>query len=122
MRLSRFTRKPRKYRNVREGGFDSRKEARTYANLVAQKRARVPADRVIELRRQVRFELIPRQDDERGRCIERAVNFIADFVVLYGDDRREVIDTKSPVTRRLPVYVIKRKLMLHVHGVRVREV
>jgi hypothetical protein len=78
--------------------------------------------RVVRIERQVPFQLLPRQLDERtGRLIEREVKYIADFVVTYADDRIEVIDVKSPITKRLPTYIIKRKLMLWVHKIRIIE-
>jgi hypothetical protein len=104
-----------------EDGFDSRKEQRVFRELELLYHASEPRLRVANVARQVAYEVVPAQYDERGRCIERAVHYIADFVVDYGDGRREVLDAKSAFTRKLPVYVIKRKLMLWRYGLRVRE-
>ena len=98
------------------GHFDSRKEARTAADLELARLSQDPALRVIEVLRQQKFLLIPKQDGER------AASYVADFVVIYADQHQEVLDTKSVATRTLPAYVLKRKLMLSVHGIRVREV
>jgi hypothetical protein len=110
-----------KFRNIAGGGYDSRKEARVHAELELRKHAAIPALRVVTIERQVRFELLPRQNNEEGKLIERMVTYIADFVVQYADGRREVIDVKSEITRKLPAYVLKRKLMLFRHGLRIVE-
>jgi hypothetical protein len=113
----------RKYGNQPTGRFDSRREAAAYLRYCALQQATNPVFRVVKIERQVSFLLVPPQlDATSGRTIERAVNYIADFVVTYADDRREVVDVKSPITRKLPAYVIKRKLMLWRHGIRITEV
>jgi len=114
--------KPRKYRNVKGGGYDSRAEARVGLALESARTATDPAQRVAYVERQRRFNLIPAQRDAQGNTLERAVDFIVDFWVVYADGREEVIDVKSPVTRRLAAYILKRKMLLLFHGVRVREI
>lgn len=50
--------------------------------------------------------------------MERAVNYIADFV--YQENGQKVVeDTKGFKTKD---YILKRKLMLWVHNIRIREV
>lgn len=109
----------RKYRNepVFFDGrrFDSRLELAHYQMLQLARQARDPEARVVDIALQQRFELIARQSGER------AVHYVADFVVDYADGHREVHDTKSAITRSNPTYVLKRKLMLAVHGIRIRE-
>jgi hypothetical protein len=95
--------------------YDSNKERNHHAALEAARHAKDPSQRVVEIILQQKFELIPKQDGER------AVNYFADFVVTYADGRREVQDTKSEPTRRDKAYVMKRKLMLRVHGIRIIE-
>ena len=92
-----------------------------YGELQASRHAADPSERVLAIRRQVRYELVPAQYDERGHCIERAVTYVGDFEVDYADGQTRVIDAKSSFTRKLPVYVVKRKLMLWVKGLRVIE-
>lgn len=104
-----------KFGNRRTGNFDSVKEARIYEQLVQMMSAADPANRVISIKHHVRFEIIPKQEGERATYYE------ADFVVQYADGRTEVIDVKSAITRKHPVYVIKRKQMLFVHGIRIVE-
>ena len=86
--------------------FDSRKEARFFLQL-----QRDPTVKAIQT--QVRYVLIPKQDGER------ACEYMADFVVEYQDGSTVVYDVKG---MRTPLYVVKRKLMLWVHGIKIREV
>lgn len=96
--------------------FDSVKECERWCQLRLLERGRVIAD----LRRQVKFELIPTQKDENGKVIERAVTYIADFVYTDRKTGQQVVeDTKGFKTKE---YILKRKMMLHIHGIRIREV
>lgn len=94
--------------------FDSKAEARRYEELKLQ----AQTQKIVDLRLQVPFELIPSQYKD-GRCIERSVKFIADFTYLE-DGQLVVEDVKSPATIT-PVFVLKRKLMLYIRGIRVKE-
>ena len=96
--------------------FDSKKESRRYAEL----RLLEKAGEISGLQTQVPFVLIPAQKDEKGRVIERAASYVADFVYNSKDGRLIVEDTKSPATRT-DVYRLKKKLMLKVHGIRIYE-
>lgn len=99
--------------------FDSRKEARRFCELKLMERA----GEIYDLQRQVPFILIPTQRDESGKMLEREVKYIADFT--YRDcktGRLTVEDVKSPVTRKNKEYVIKRKLLLYRHGLRIKEI
>lgn len=106
-----------KYGNkkVTRGGekFDSAKEARRYGELVLLQRA----GQIAGLDRQVRFELIPSQYID-GKCVERPVHYVADFV-YYENGEKVVEDTKGFKTKD---YILKRKLMLYIHKIRIREV
>lgn len=98
--------------------FDSKKEARTYAELKLLK----AAGEIKDFARQVSFELVPAQYQEangKKKCIEKAVTYKADFVVEHLDGERSVIDCKG---MRLPVYTVKRKLMLFIHNIRIQEI
>ncbi len=103
--------------------FDSKKEAHRWAELQLLQRGGA----IRNLRRQVPFELIPPQREpdttvprggvNPGRVIEHPVRYVADFV--YERDGKTVVeDTKGVKT---PEYIIKRKLMLFVHGIRILE-
>ncbi len=105
-----------KYGNIRAGEHASRKEHRRAAELRIMQRAGLIAD----LQEQVPYVLIPAQRDADGRLIERACSYIADFVYTDTATGQTVVeDTKGVRTKE---YIIKRKLMLHVHGIRIREI
>lgn len=120
-----------KYRNkkVEVDGilFDSRKEAKVYQEL----KMLLAAGEIILLDRQVPFELVPAQYEDRevldkkGRtkikkaCVELAVKYVADFVITFPDGEKSVIDVKG---MRLSDYKIKRKLMLWIHKIKIKEV
>lgn len=73
---------------------------------------------ITQLKEQVTFELIPAQRDPHGHLIERAVRYVADYVYYDRDGNFVVEDVKGVHT---PQYIIKRKLMLYVHGIRISE-
>lgn len=120
-----------KYHNVKTRGYDSAKEA---------ERARVlhlleKAGKIRDLREQVKFELIPKQTEmgtrivtRRGRqeiqtlekVVERPVVYVADFVYYDPVTEETVVEDVKGV--RTKEYVIKRKLMLWRHGIRIKEV
>ena len=113
-------------RKVRRDGvtFDSRKEFRRYEELQLLQQA----GEIANLRRQVKFVLIPTQREpsqigtrggvEKGKLLERECSYIADFV--YVENGKIVVeDTKGLRTKD---YIIKRKLMLYMHNIRIREV
>ena len=114
-----------------DGVFDSHNEYRRYQQLRLLERAGMIED----LQRQVPIELIPAQYEtyprygKRGqrlkdgrRCIEKKVVYVADFVYTDTEKQKVVVeDTKSEPTKT-EAYVIKRKLLLHIHGLRIREV
>jgi hypothetical protein len=112
--------------NVNGIEFDSRKEGYRYAELCLMERAGA----IQNLRRQVKFELLPSQYAEyrvKGangkikavkRLLERECSYVADFV--YEENGKTVVeDTKGFRTKD---YIIKRKLMLYKYDIRIREV
>lgn len=106
--------KRNKYHAEKSGGYASRKEHRRANELKLLQRAGI----IKHLREQVTYELIPTQRDVNGKVIERACSYVADFVYTDKDGNLVVEDTKG---MRTEVYRIKRKLMLHVHGIRILE-
>lgn len=95
--------------------LDSRREARRYQELLLLQRA----GEITDLRRQVKYVLIPTQRGKDGRVIERECSYYADFVYCDRSGAEVVEDAKG---FRTEVYRIKRKLMLQVYGVRIVEV
>ena len=96
--------------------FDSEREARRYGELMALRLA----GEIRDLELQKSFELIPAQRDSAGRVIERAVRYKADF--YYYDVRRRCFVVEDTKGVRTDEYLIKRKLMLYVHGIRIKEI
>jgi hypothetical protein len=104
-------RPPTKYRNRATGGYASVREA----NRAGELKLLVASGAITELRQQVPFELIPAQRDEAGKLLEHACTYVADFTYNYGG-ALVVEDAKGFETKD---YVIKRKLMLWVHAIKV---
>lgn len=94
--------------------FDSHREARRYRDLSLLQRA----GEISDLRTQVKYTLVPAQKKPSGGT-ERAVTYTADFVYRDKAGREIVEDAKGVRTQQ---YIIRRKLMLFVHGIEVREV
>ena len=95
--------------------FDSKKEYERFRELKLLERA----GKIEQLQRQVVFELIPSQRDPKTRkVIERACKYVADFT-YWKNGEFIVEDTKG---FRTADYIIKRKLMLQVHGIRIKEI
>ena len=92
--------------------FDSRKEAERWVVL----RAKEERGEISDLRRQVKYVLIPAQYKD-GKCIFRSVTYIADFV--YEQDGEKVVEDVKGF--RTPEYIIKRKLMYQIFGIYVME-
>ena len=95
--------------------FDSRREARRYVELSLLQRA----GEIRDLKLQEKFELIPAVKDERGKVVERAAYYIADFVYIDKNGQQVVEDAKGARTRE---YILKRKLMRWRHGISIVEV
>ena len=104
--------------------FDSKKEAKRFQELSLLEKAGA----IQNLQRQVKYVLIPAQREPdaigkrggpiKGKLLERECTYIADFV--YQEDGQTVVeDTKGFRTKD---YIIKRKLMLHEHGIKIKEI
>ena len=125
-----------KYHNKKVTSYDgvqhdSKKEARRWCELKLLQKA----GKISELQRQVEFELIPAQYEtyerysKKGekladgmRTVERKCCYIADFV--YTENGQRVVEDTKGYKRgsAYAIFAIKRKLMLYVHHVRIREV
>ena len=105
--------------------FDSKKEAGRWQELKLLERA----GEISHLQRQVKYVLIPAQYEvsgytksgkEKKNLLERECAYVADFVYHELASNEVVVeDVKGFKTKD---YIIKRKLMLYVHGIRIREV
>lgn len=119
-----------KYRNhiVKKpyGKFDSQKEHDYYLYLLSLLKRKEISD----LHRQVKYELIPAQYEthtiqlktkqkEKRVEIERACSYIADYVFKDKEGNTVVVDTKGV---RTPDYIIKRKLMLFINHIKIKEI
>ena len=89
--------------------FASKKESKRYQELRLLERA----GEIQDLRLQVPYELIPKQKGER------ACTYYADFV--YMEDGKQIVEDVKGYKGN-PVWIIKRKLMLFVHGIKIVEV
>ena len=116
-----------KYRNVRTNGSDSKKEAKRKQELQMMERA----GKIQDLQYQVEFELIPTQREpdtvgpkggiKRGKCIEQACKYVADFV--YTQNGEKVVEDVKGYRdgSAYAIFTIKRKLMLWRYGIRIKE-
>ena len=99
-----------KYRNRPTGKYASKREADKAAELAMWQKVGA----ITELEEQVKYELIPKQDGER------AVTYTADFRYRDAKDGKiHVLDSKGMKTQQ---YIIRRKLMLFIHSIKVEEV
>lgn len=121
-----------KYRNrftLDEDGqkFDSKKEMRRYLELKKMEQQGL----IWNLRRQVKFTLLPSVYEERTVqlkrktttkkvCVFRETSYWADFV--YVQDGEEVVeDVKASAKFQDPVYKLKKKMMYMIHQVKIKE-
>lgn len=109
--------------------FDSKKEAKRYQELMLLEKSGF----ISNLQRQVKYVLIPPQYKtfkrygNKGKLLkdgkqllERECSYVADFVYEL-DGKTIVEDAKSKATKTKE-YIIKRKLMLYIHGIAIKEV
>lgn len=93
--------------------FSSKKEAARYSTLKLLQRAGEISDLVL----QPAFELFPKQTRDDGTT-ERSWNYIADFAYT-ANGKRVIEDVKGMKTRE---YIGKRKAMLAIHGITIKEI
>lgn len=126
----------RKYKNrkiIVDGiKFDSKKEAERYKELKILERAGI----IQKLQRQVKYVLIPAQYEpsgeiytkgkekgkpKKGKLIERECAYYADFV--YIENGKTVVEDVKGYRdgQAYNLFTIKRKLMLYVHNIKIKE-
>lgn len=97
--------------------FDSKKEAARYTELKMFEE--IGAISNLELQKE--FTLIPNQKIG-GKVAERAIKYKADFCYTANDTGEYVVeDVKSEFTKTKE-YILKRKMMLYFHGIRIQEI
>lgn len=99
------------------GKFDSKKEARRWAELEMLQ----AEGRISDLKRQVPFVLAPAVRLEGEARMKPAIRYFADFTYVE-NGMLVVVDCKSAITRKLPAYRIKAHLMKSVLGLDIKEV
>lgn len=112
--------------------FDSVKELKRYGELKLLEQS----GEIHSLELQKSFELIPTQYEKVPRYSEKTgkrlkdgkrlaeygVKYIADFVYRDKEDKLHVEDVKGfREGATYNIFVLKRKLMLYVHGIKVEE-
>lgn len=108
--------------------FDSNKEKLRYQWLKERERK----GEIEDLQLQVRFNLLPVQREpdtvgsrggvHKGKVIERGVDYVADFTYIE-DGELVVEDVKGyRDSTAYAVFALKRKLMLWVNHIRVKEI
>lgn len=105
--------------------FDSKKEADRYRVLKELE----ATGEIRDVKCQAKFVLIPAQREpdtigarggkKQGALIEREVSYWADFTYFTPDGELVVEDVKGI---RTPEYIIKRKLLLYMAGIRIKEI
>lgn len=109
--------------------FDSKKEARRYQELLLLQKE----GEIYMLERQKTYELLPAQREPdtvgkrggviKGKLLERAVEYVADFVYTDKNGKTVVEDVKGfREGGAYAVFVLKRKLMLYRYGIKIIEV
>lgn len=88
--------------------FDSRREAERYQGL----KILVRCGEIKNLRLQVPYDIVING--------HKVCKYIADFVYIDNETGKEVVEDSKGM--RTPVYRLKKKLMLAVHGITIVEV
>lgn len=130
-----FLTKQNKYKNkvvdlISGERFDSKKEYIRWCELKLMEQSGL----IENLQRQVPFVLIPAQNEEveilcangkktiKKKLLERKCSYVADFVYIDNQSGNQIVeDVKSKVTIT-PEYIIKRKLMLYIHKIIIKEI
>lgn len=121
-----------KYHNsklvTKEGKWDSKREYYRYHVLLKAQKDGLISD----LQRQVKYELVPASTEEylvqlktkvktKTRVVEKAITYTCDF--QYTKDSKLVVEDVKISPKLLPEeYVLKRKLMLALRGIRIKQV
>ena len=103
-----------KYKNVKTVvngiNFDSKKEAGYYGILRLKEKAKI----IDRFEMQVKYDLVVNNI--------KIGFYKADFVTYKNGKAVEVIDVKSEMTKKLPVYRLKKKLVKAIYGIDIVEI
>lgn len=125
---NKFNAKKIEYNGIK---FDSKKECERYKQL------KILEDKgeIKDLELQKKFVLIPKQTIEyeetlksgkvktKKMTIERELSYVADFYYKDKDNKEVIEDVKGcKFGAAYNVFVIKRKLMLYVHNIKIIEI
>ena len=125
--MSKFHNKPVWYDGIK---FDSTKEGNYYLYLKQLQENGI----ISNLQMQVPYEVIPpvyieeikhlkTKDKTVKRCVQRATNYVADFVyVMTSTGEKEVVDVKGKTAPLTKEFRLKQKLMLYRHGITIKIV
>lgn len=114
--MIKYSNRSNKYGNHRTKDYHSDMEEVRWHELKLLERV----GEITDLRKQVPFTLVPSQRNENGKVIERPIKYVADYVYTDKNTGKTVVeDVKGYRTQE---YIIKRKLMLYLHGIRIKEV
>ena len=125
----------RKYKNRKvttsEGlVFDSTKEYKRWCELKVMEASGI----ITDLQRQIKFVLIPAQREpdtvgkrggvKQGKLIERECVYYADFCYQVTETGETVVEDVKGYKKggAYSIFKIKKKLMLYVHNIKIKEV
>lgn len=110
--------------------FDSQKEVLRYKELCS-----LCSEGIISnLQRQVKYILIPTQREpaqigprgglKQGKLLENECSYLADFVYTVSETGETVVEDVKGYRKgeAYKVFTIKRKLMLFVYGIQIKEI
>ena len=112
--------------------FASNKEAKRYGELSYL----LEQGKIKDLEIQKEFLLIPTQREpdiigkrggvKKGKVIEQSVKYVADFVYTDVETGEMVVEDvkgyRDPASAGIVKYILKRKMMLYFHGIRIKEI
>lgn len=110
--------------------FDSQKEVLRYKELSLLRSEGI----ISNLQRQVKYILIPTQREpavlgprggvKPGKLIENECSYLADFVYTVNETGETVVEDVKGYKKgeAYKVFTIKRKLMLFVYGIQIKEI
>lgn len=95
--------------------FDSTKEMRFYASLKQQKMLSVDEFRVVDIQRQVRFDIVV--------ASHKIGYYLLDFAVTYENGTKRFFDVKGCKTGcAYQLFRLKKKLVEALHGIIIEEI